>query len=103
MRASDGAYCRGGRRRDTKETAPYGTGMRYTAVIILCFLSWVVRAAETTPGTKPDAGGVLIEPREGEIEPGTTLTFTFPTAMVGAEGNVNVSVVPGSISPSRGS
>src|SRR5271165_4992038 len=85
MRASDGAYCRGGRRRDTKETAPYGTGMRYTAVIILCFLSWVVRAAETTPGTKPDAGGVLIEPREGEIEPGTTLTFTFPTAMVGAD------------------
>lgn len=59
--------------------------MRYTALIILCFLSWIVRAAETPPSTKPDAGGVLIEPSEGEIEPGTTLTFTFPTAMVGAD------------------
>ena len=28
---------------------------------------------------------MLIEPNEGEIEPGTTLTFTFPTAMVGAD------------------
>ena len=59
--------------------------MRYTLLIFLCFLSWIGRAAETEPKTKPDAGGVLIEPSEGEIEPGTTLTFTFPTAMVGAD------------------
>ncbi len=49
------------------------------------FHHMVGRAAETEPKTKPDAGGVLIEPSEGEIEPGTTLTFTFPTAMVGAD------------------
>jgi uncharacterized protein YfaS (alpha-2-macroglobulin family) len=57
--------------------------MRY--FIILLLVSWTVHAAETAPNTKPDAGGVLIEPSEGEIEPGTTLTFTFPTAMVGAD------------------
>ena len=55
--------------------------MRY--IIILLLVSWTL--AETAPNTKPDAGGVLIEPSEGEIEAGTTLTFTFPTAMVGAD------------------
>jgi hypothetical protein len=35
--------------------------------------------------SKPDAGGVLIEPEEGDIEPGTALTFIFATAMVGAD------------------
>ncbi len=59
--------------------------MRYAILFFLCFATWLGRAAETEPKTKPDAGGVLIEPREGEIEPGTTLTFTFPTAMVGAD------------------
>ena len=59
--------------------------MRYAPFIILFFFSWVVGAAETTSNTKPDAGGVLVEPGEGEIEPGTTLTFTFPSAMVGAD------------------
>ncbi|MBV8351561.1 MAG: hypothetical protein JOZ21_04735 [Verrucomicrobia bacterium] len=57
--------------------------MRYFIILLLVSLS--VHAAETAPNTKPDAGGVLIEPSEGEIEPGTTLTFTFPTAMVGAD------------------
>ena len=57
--------------------------MRY--FIILLLVSWTVHAAETAPNTKPDSGGVLIEPSEGEIEPGTTLTFTFPSAMVGAD------------------
>jgi uncharacterized protein YfaS (alpha-2-macroglobulin family) len=67
--------------------------MRYAPFIILFFFSWVVRATETASNTKPDAGGVLIEPAEGEIEPGTTLTFTFPTAMVGA-GRIDVADQP---------
>ena len=59
--------------------------MRYPLLIFLCFITWIGRAAEMESKTKPDAGGVLIEPSEGEIEPGTALTFTFPTAMVGAD------------------
>jgi len=59
--------------------------MRYALLIFLCFITWVGRGTETEQKTKPDAGGVLVEPSEGEIEPGTTLTFTFPTAMVGAD------------------
>ena len=59
--------------------------MRYGLIILLFFITWVGRGAETESKTKPDAGGVLIEPTEGEIEPGTTLTFTFPTAMVGGD------------------
>jgi uncharacterized protein YfaS (alpha-2-macroglobulin family) len=59
--------------------------MRYVPFIILFFLAWIGYAGQTAPTTKPDAGGVLIEPEEGEIEPGTALTFTFPTAMVGAD------------------
>jgi len=59
--------------------------MRYPLLIFLCFIAWFGRAAEMEPKTKPDAGGVLIEPSEGEIEPGTALTFTFPAAMVRAD------------------
>jgi hypothetical protein len=59
--------------------------MRHALLVFLCFVTWIGRAADPEPKTKPDAGGVLIEPSEGEIEPGTTLTFTFPTAMVGAD------------------
>ena len=35
--------------------------------------------------TKPDAGGVVIEPSEGQIAPGAELTISFPSAMVGAD------------------
>src|SRR5437899_11177020 len=38
---------------------------------------------ETKSNTKPDAGGVLIEPSEGEIAADSELTITFPNAMVG--------------------
>jgi uncharacterized protein YfaS (alpha-2-macroglobulin family) len=57
--------------------------MRYALFLSLCVIAWVGHAAE--PTTKPDAGGVLIEPDKGEIEPGTTLRITFPKAMVGAD------------------
>jgi len=40
---------------------------------------------ETKSNTKPDAGGVLIEPSEGEIAAGAELTITFPNAMVGTD------------------
>jgi uncharacterized protein YfaS (alpha-2-macroglobulin family) len=40
---------------------------------------------EQVSNTKPDAGGIVIEPSEGEIAPGQELTITFPTEMVGAD------------------
>jgi hypothetical protein len=40
---------------------------------------------ETKSNTKPDAGGVMIDPSEGEIAAGAELTITFPNAMVGAD------------------
>src|SRR5437899_12923536 len=40
---------------------------------------------ETKSNTKPDAGGVLIEPSEGEIAAGAELTITFPNEMVGTD------------------
>jgi alpha-2-macroglobulin len=51
------------------------------ALIILCwFLAWIARSTATE---NPSAGGVLVEPSNGEIEIGTVLTFTFPTSMIG--------------------
>jgi uncharacterized protein YfaS (alpha-2-macroglobulin family) len=40
---------------------------------------------EEKSNAHPDAGGVVIEPSEGEIAPGTELTITFPSAMVAAD------------------
>ena len=40
---------------------------------------------EEQPDTKPDAGGVMIEPDSGQISPGSELTMTFPGAMVAAD------------------
>ncbi len=57
--------------------------MKCALIILLWFLPWIARSAETEkPG--PDAGSVLVEPTSGEIEPGTVLTFTFPTSMIAA-------------------
>jgi hypothetical protein len=44
------------------------------------------RFATANPsGGGPDAGGVVIEPSEGEIAPGAELTITFPNAIVGKD------------------
>src|SRR5436305_3773425 len=40
---------------------------------------------ETKSNTKSDAGGVMIDPSEGEIAAGTELTITFPNAMLGQD------------------
>ena len=40
---------------------------------------------EERSNAKPDAGGVVIEPSEGQIVPGGELTITFPNAMVGKD------------------
>src|SRR5437867_13292452 len=40
---------------------------------------------ETKSNTTPDAGGVMIEPSEGEIAAGAELTITSPNAMVGTD------------------
>ncbi len=40
---------------------------------------------EESSNTKPDAGGVVIEPSQGNITPGDEITITFPTAMVPAD------------------
>ena len=36
-------------------------------------------------GGGPDAGGVVIEPSEGQIAPGGEVTISFPSAMVAAD------------------
>ena len=40
---------------------------------------------EESSNTKPDAGGIVIEPSQGNITPGDEITITFPTAMVPAD------------------
>src|SRR5262249_48172685 len=59
--------------------------MKLALIILFLFLPWISRSAETE-NVDHDAGGVLVEPNSGEIEPGTVLTFTFPTAMIGTAG-----------------
>jgi uncharacterized protein YfaS (alpha-2-macroglobulin family) len=55
--------------------------MKCALLILFCFLTWIACSAETE-NPSPDAGGVHVEPGSGGIEPGTVLTFTFPTSMV---------------------
>jgi hypothetical protein len=56
------------------ETAPLTGGLSATA------------AGETKEtDSHSDSGGVVVDPNEGEIQPGTTLTFTFPVEMVPAD------------------
>jgi uncharacterized protein YfaS (alpha-2-macroglobulin family) len=57
--------------------------MRSALAILLCLFPWL-SIAEETEGN-PEAGEVQIEPSEGEIQPGATIRFTFPTAMVSAD------------------
>ena len=40
---------------------------------------------EAKPETNPEAGGVVINPSEGEISPGDEITITFPNAMVSTD------------------
>jgi alpha-2-macroglobulin len=56
--------------------------MKLTLIILLCILPCVSRSADIENGDL-EAGGVLVEPSSGELEPGLVLTFTFPTAMIG--------------------
>src|SRR6202047_5118546 len=56
--------------------------MKFALLVLFWVLPWIAHCAETaTAGT--GAGGVLIEPRSGEIDVGTVLTLTFPTSMIG--------------------
>ncbi|MBV9642584.1 MAG: hypothetical protein JO334_03340, partial [Verrucomicrobia bacterium] len=62
--------------------------MKCALFILFSFIPWIVGSAEAkNPGSDPD--GVLVEPSSGEIEVGTVLTFTFPTAMIAAA-NIDV-------------
>ncbi|PYK03796.1 MAG: hypothetical protein DME66_11330, partial [Verrucomicrobia bacterium] len=60
---------------------------RATFILISVLIAANLYAApkETKSNTKPDAGGVVIEPSEGEIAAGAELTITFPNAMVGTD------------------
>ncbi len=53
--------------------------MRPVLVILLCFFPWLQLVQ--AQGDQE----VQIEPSEGEIQPGATIRFTFPTAMVAAD------------------
>ena len=58
----------------------------FTFICVVAALSTGQSAPkEKTSNTKPDAGGVVIEPSEGKIAPGDELTITFPSAMVSAD------------------
>src|SRR5437879_4219915 len=58
----------------------------FTFICVVAALSTGQSApTEKTSNTKPDAGGVVIEPSEGKIAPGDELTITFPSAMVSAD------------------
>jgi hypothetical protein len=59
--------------------------MKLALIILLLVFPWISRSAKTE-NVDRDAAGLLIEPSSGEIEPGTVLTFTFPTAMIGTAG-----------------
>lgn len=61
----------------------------FGACALLYFPSPDVRAENATH----DAGGIVIEPHEGQIESGQALTITFPTAMVSADA-INVDGKP---------
>src|SRR5438132_746475 len=59
---------------------------RATFILISVLIAANSNAApkeEKKSNTKPDAGGVVIDPSEGEIAAGSELTITFPNAMVG--------------------
>ena len=56
--------------------------MRPALVILLCFFPWLQLVE--AQGDQEE-GEVQIEPSEGEIQPGATIRFTFPTAMVAAD------------------
>jgi alpha-2-macroglobulin len=55
--------------------------MKCAFFILFCFLPWIAHSAETE-NPSPDAGAVHVEPSSGGIEPGTVLSFTFPTSMI---------------------
>jgi alpha-2-macroglobulin len=56
--------------------------MKFTLVILFWLLAGISRSADTENG-ESNAGGVVVEPGSGEIQPGIILTFTFPAAMIG--------------------
>src|SRR4030095_9365790 len=60
------------------------------AIVILFFACVGLTNLHSAPreersNAKPDAGGVVIEPSEGQIAPGAELTISLPSAMVSAD------------------
>src|SRR5438270_4472556 len=69
---------------------------RLSAVIWLLLACWLAvdlpaavnaqeEEEEETLHSKPDAGGIVIDPSSGEIAEGTQITITFPASMVASE------------------
>ena len=59
--------------------------MKRAVIPFVCVLVGLCHASAAPKEANPDAGGVVIQPSEGEIAPGDELTITFPTAMVSAD------------------
>ena len=68
--------------------------IRPFALFLACLLAIAMAGAsfaqdeeeeEVASNTKPDAGGVVIEPSSGKISEGITITITFPVSMVAAD------------------
>ncbi len=56
--------------------------MKRAAIIFVCVCAGLTSLHAKT---KPEAGGVLIEPSEGDIAAGSEITITFPNAMVNTD------------------
>ena len=63
--------------------------MKRAIVILFCACIGLTNLhsapTDAKSNAKPDAGGVVIEPSEGQIAPGAELTITFPNAMVSTD------------------
>ncbi len=60
--------------------------LRITALCLLIVCGWFAAAALHAAPLQPDAGGVTLEvPEDGTIEVGTTLSVSFPSAMVATD------------------
>src|SRR5215216_6342822 len=89
--------CRSASDPESKAIAPmnrrFSKGVLFLVACALAFDPIVASARsdsdkeeeEVASNTKPDAGGVVIEPSSGKIAEGDTITITFPVSMVAAD------------------
>src|SRR5437867_12358034 len=81
MRTPHRPHRQGGRRLEADPaTGSDRRRMKRAVFILVCVVSTISAAPKEKPNS--NAGGVVINPSEGEVAPGDELTITFPAAMV---------------------